>query len=185
MAASTPNTNRFSFRNPFHFFLNSNNDNNKENNNNNNRTSSRPSSPTSPGFFWSSLYRKSTTSSNIFTSSPATSVDSYFPSVTTPNDNLAPKPTCTCGSLSSSLSSSTASLSPPAAPKRTVTAPTPVIHVQPPVPGRKQIRVDPLSTQFPAPVTEASLEEMLARKPGRWSLTHYVRNAKHVERGRW
>ncbi|KAK4173954.1 hypothetical protein QBC36DRAFT_49166 [Triangularia setosa] len=194
-STSSPNPNRFSFRNPFHFFISSSSTN--TNNDDNSRPNSRPNSPISPGF-WSSLYRKTsststTTSNNMsdssttppplsISSSPATSVDSYFPSIVTPadnNTNLKPATTpCTCGSSTSSLSSSTSSLCPPAPPRRHVTAP--VIHVQPPVPGRKQIRVDPLSTQFPAPVAEASLEEMLARKPGRWSLTHYVKNAKVV-----
>ncbi|KAK4202750.1 hypothetical protein QBC40DRAFT_276077 [Triangularia verruculosa] len=215
MAASNPN--RFSFRNPFTFFTSSsttttnNNNNNSDNTNNKSRPNSprksisRPNSPISSSF-WSSLYRKtSSTSANTssttmssspvqspgeplsLTSSPATSLEEgYFPSLpTNPNSassHLKPNAICgTCGSRSTESlvppSVSTAAAVPPVI-KRNATAP--VIHVQPPVPGRKQIRVDPLSTQFPKPAAELSVEELMARKPGRWTLTQWVEKQKVV-----
>ncbi|KAK4137278.1 hypothetical protein BT67DRAFT_372777 [Trichocladium antarcticum] len=38
--------------------------------------------------------------------------------------------------------------------------------------------LEPLSRTFPAPTHEPSLEELLARKPAKWSLGHYVKNAR-------
>lgn len=34
---------------------------------------------------------------------------------------------------------------------------------------------DPLSREYPKPTEEVDLEEMLARKPLRWSLAHYIK----------
>jgi hypothetical protein len=35
-----------------------------------------------------------------------------------------------------------------------------------------------MSRQFPKPAHEPSLDELLARTPGKWSLGHYVKNAR-------
>ena len=51
----------------------------------------------------------------------------------------------------------------PAAPRRSATEVGPL---------------EPLSRTFPAPTHEPSLDELLARKPGKWSLGHYVKNAR-------
>ncbi|KAJ4292330.1 hypothetical protein N0V88_005962 [Collariella sp. IMI 366227] len=39
---------------------------------------------------------------------------------------------------------------------------------------------EPMSRSFPAPAEEPSMDELLARKPGKWSLGHYVKNAREA-----
>jgi len=44
------------------------------------------------------------------------------------------------------------------------------------------VRADPLSLDFPPPTSEATVEEMLARSPQKWSLRHYLRdNAREAK----
>jgi hypothetical protein len=38
--------------------------------------------------------------------------------------------------------------------------------------------LDPLSRSYPKPAHEPSLDELLARAPLKWSLGHYVKNAR-------
>lgn len=40
------------------------------------------------------------------------------------------------------------------------------------------VALDTMSREFPKPAHEPSLDELLARKPGKWSLGHYVKNAR-------
>jgi hypothetical protein len=40
------------------------------------------------------------------------------------------------------------------------------------------VAAEPMSRSFPKPEHEPSLDEMLARTPGKWSLGHYVKNAR-------
>jgi hypothetical protein len=42
------------------------------------------------------------------------------------------------------------------------------------------VALDALSRDFPKPAHEPSLDELLARPPGKWSLGHYVKNARAV-----
>jgi hypothetical protein len=44
----------------------------------------------------------------------------------------------------------------------------------------KATPVDALSRQVPKPTHDATLDEMLARPPQRWSLGHYVKNARET-----
>lgn len=44
----------------------------------------------------------------------------------------------------------------------------------------KVVAVDALSRNFPAPKEDASLDEMLARPPQKWSVGHYVKNAREA-----
>lgn len=49
------------------------------------------------------------------------------------------------------------------------------------IPSRPQIvKVDTMSRTFPKPTEEVSLEELLARKPHKWALGHWVENARPV-----
>ncbi|KAM7197746.1 hypothetical protein V8F33_005470 [Rhypophila sp. PSN 637] len=40
----------------------------------------------------------------------------------------------------------------------------------------KVLKHDPLSRAFPKPTTTATVEEMLARNPGKWSLNHWIKH---------
>jgi hypothetical protein len=74
----------------------------------------------------------------------------------------------------------------PAGPHRTATTVAPQTTEEqqlqrPAAPRRSATEVgplEPLSRTFPAPTHEPSLDELLARKPGKWSLGHYVKNAR-------
>jgi hypothetical protein len=41
-------------------------------------------------------------------------------------------------------------------------------------------KVDALSRHFPKPEQEPTLEELLARPPQKWSVGHYVKNAREA-----
>lgn len=51
-----------------------------------------------------------------------------------------------------------------------------------PAPPRRSateiVAPEPMSRAFPKPEHEPTLDELLARKPGKWSLGHYVKNAR-------
>ncbi|KAK4165307.1 hypothetical protein QBC43DRAFT_287857 [Cladorrhinum sp. PSN259] len=111
---------------------------------------------------------------------------SYFPDMSSSDKHLSPHPCPSCKrspSMSSSISSDASSINSdvrPALLPRTSTSnltpiPTPAL-----VPGRVKHVVDPLSREFPKPAHEPTLDELLARKPGKWSLNHYVKNAKDI-----
>jgi hypothetical protein len=44
----------------------------------------------------------------------------------------------------------------------------------------KAVALDALQRTFPAPKEELTLEEMLARPPQKWSVGHYVKNAREA-----
>lgn len=46
---------------------------------------------------------------------------------------------------------------------------------------QKVVAVDALSRHFPKPTEEPTLEEMLARPPQKWSVGHYVKNAREAK----
>ncbi|KAK3900446.1 hypothetical protein C8A05DRAFT_35910 [Staphylotrichum tortipilum] len=68
----------------------------------------------------------------------------------------------------------------PAGPQRTNT--TPATTAPAPAPPRRSatnvVALDTMSRDFPKPAHEPSLDELLARPPGKWSLGHYVKNAR-------
>ncbi|KAK4186560.1 hypothetical protein QBC35DRAFT_464629 [Podospora australis] len=45
---------------------------------------------------------------------------------------------------------------------------------------RTKHKVDVMSAQYPKPKREPTLDELLARPPGKWSLGYYVKNARDV-----
>ncbi|KAK4224154.1 hypothetical protein QBC38DRAFT_26272 [Podospora fimiseda] len=110
---------------------------------------------------------------------------SYFPDA---DKHLSPHPCPTCKrspSMSSSVSSDASSttseiMSRPTLAPRTSTSNLTPLPTPTPVPGRVRHTVDPLSREFPKPTHEPTLDELLARKPGKWSLNHYVKNAKDI-----
>lgn len=122
-------------------------------------------------------------------SSAAPSERDYSPPPSPPNGRTS-RPT---PPLSSSPAPSAASMPPPQTHQRSdredqrgqqqqllTTPPTP-----PPPPRRSATEIvapEPLSREFPLPEDEPSLDELLARKPGKWSLGHYVKHAR-VRRG--
>ncbi|KAL2181759.1 uncharacterized protein P884DRAFT_10081 [Thermothelomyces heterothallicus CBS 202.75] len=67
-------------------------------------------------------------------------------------------------------------------PQRSHTTPAPASEDdRPPAPRRSATHVvalDPMSREYPKPTQELSLDEMLARKPGKHSLSHYLRNPR-------
>ncbi|KAK4157961.1 hypothetical protein C8A00DRAFT_29031 [Chaetomidium leptoderma] len=46
------------------------------------------------------------------------------------------------------------------------------------------VALDTMSRSFPEPAHEPSLDELLARPPGKWSLGHYVKNARVPDAGK-
>ncbi|KAK3990632.1 hypothetical protein QBC44DRAFT_63205 [Cladorrhinum sp. PSN332] len=113
---------------------------------------------------------------------------SYFPDMSSSDKHLNPHPCPTCKrspSVSSSVSSDASSTTsdiisrPNLLPRASTTTLTP-LPAPAPVPGRVKHTVDPLSREFPKPAHEPTLEELLARKPGKWSLNHYVKNAREI-----
>ncbi|OIW33256.1 hypothetical protein CONLIGDRAFT_165860 [Coniochaeta ligniaria NRRL 30616] len=46
---------------------------------------------------------------------------------------------------------------------------------------QKVVALDALSRNFPKPTHEPTLEEMLARPPQKWSVGHYVKNAREAK----
>ncbi|KAK4217969.1 hypothetical protein QBC37DRAFT_396247 [Rhypophila decipiens] len=46
----------------------------------------------------------------------------------------------------------------------------------PVTPSTEAHKHDPLSRAFPKPTTTATVEEMLARNPGKWSLNHWIKH---------
>lgn len=115
---------------------------------------------------------------------------SYFPNVSASHKHLSPHECCTCvhrspsmsSSISSDASSSTSdlNLSRPTILRASTTSNLTPLPTPAPVPGRVKHTTDPLSRQFPKPDQEPTLDELLARKPGKWTLGHYVKNARDV-----
>ncbi|KAK3357526.1 hypothetical protein B0T25DRAFT_516939 [Lasiosphaeria hispida] len=84
------------------------------------------------------------------------------------NSDFFPGPAAVSSSHRSSMSSTASELidGPPPHVLRVATTPVPTV------------RLDAMSRQFPKPTHEPSLEEMLARPAQKWSLSHYVKNAR-------
>ncbi|KAK1765689.1 hypothetical protein QBC33DRAFT_560609 [Phialemonium atrogriseum] len=78
-------------------------------------------------------------------------------------------------SSTSSLAVSDFSLRPPQPSRATTTSSTTSTSSQ-----SRITPIDALSRQYPAPIREVSVEEMLARPPQKWSLGHYVKNAREA-----
>ena len=98
--------------------------------------------------------------------------DGYFPATTER----------TLSMLSTSSEDTTASATPSDMnqPAQTAAAGSGADDARPAAPRRSATFVvahDPLSRDYPKPTHEPGLEELLARTPGRWSLSHYVKNA--------
>ncbi|KAK4043206.1 hypothetical protein C8A01DRAFT_32696 [Parachaetomium inaequale] len=112
------------------------------------------------------------------TSSLAASERDYFPPNSAYNSSRR-RP-----SMSSTSTASTAAseLQLPHQPQRSHTTPAPASQDErPPAPRRSATEVvapEPMSRQFPKPTHEPSLDELLARKPGKFSLSHYVKNPR-------
>lgn len=107
-------------------------------------------------------------------SSLAPSERDYFPP-TSPYTHRSP-------SMSSTSTASTAR-SELHHPQRTLTTPAPEGEqgARPEAPRRSATAVvapETMSREFPKPAHEPSLDELLARAPGKWSLGHYVKNAR-------
>ncbi|KAH8909521.1 hypothetical protein BR93DRAFT_924503 [Coniochaeta sp. PMI_546] len=64
----------------------------------------------------------------------------------------------------------------PAQPIRAVTNAAPVSSAP-----HKAVALDALSRNFPKPAQEPTVEEMLARPPQKWSVGHYVKNAREAK----
>jgi hypothetical protein len=105
-------------------------------------------------------------------SEPSRATDSYFPS-----------------SHRSSFSSNSSSIVAepgtlrlrPEPPALRPAQPTRAATTTGPISSQKVVAVDALSRQFPKPTHEPSLEEMLARPPQKWSVGHYVKNAREAK----
>ncbi|KAK0711094.1 hypothetical protein B0H67DRAFT_646501 [Lasiosphaeris hirsuta] len=84
------------------------------------------------------------------------------------NSDILPGPAAVSGSHRSSISSTASDLADgcPSHVLRAATIPAP------------KVRLDAMSREFPKPTHEPSLEEMLARPAQKWSLSHYVKNAR-------
>jgi hypothetical protein len=54
------------------------------------------------------------------------------------------------------------------------------VHTSAPCTQVKAVALDALQRTFPAPKEEHTLEEMLARPPQKWSVGHYVKNAREA-----
>lgn len=67
-----------------------------------------------------------------------------------------------------------------AQPERAVTAP--VAQLQIPQSTKPSEKLDAMSRTFPKPAEDIPLAELLLRPPGKWSLGHYVKNARDVKR---
>ena len=113
--------------------------------------------------------------------------DSATPSPVTPgSDGYFPAPTTNPDSSTLSLLSNTSIES--ATPSSDTTkipaaAGSGALDARPAAPRRSATFVvahDPLSRDYPKPAVEPGLEELLARKPGVWSLSHYVKNVREV-----
>jgi len=46
--------------------------------------------------------------------------------------------------------------------------------------AQPQVKLDPMTRVYPKPTTELNLDELLARTPGKWSVAHYVKNARDL-----
>jgi len=77
-------------------------------------------------------------------------------------------PTSPRSSMSSTLSAESALL------------PSHPMHVPQPT-ELAPVKLDALSRHFPKPTHEADVAELLERKPGKYSLAHYVKNARDVK----
>ncbi len=120
------------------------------------------------------------------TASPVTgaAADSYFPA-TAPNPDSS---TLSLLSTTSTAESTTAQPGGTTTNTNTNNNPTTAVaaDARPTGPRRSATFVvahDPLSREYPVPAHEPGLEELLARKPGVWSLSHYVKNLR--EAGTW
>lgn len=82
-------------------------------------------------------------------------------------------------SMSSTHSTESTNLR-PAQPERATTAP--VAQLQLPQSAKPSAKLDAMSQAFPKPADDLPLEELLSRPPGKWSLGHYVKNARDVKR---
>ncbi|KAL2164593.1 hypothetical protein VTH06DRAFT_3810 [Thermothelomyces fergusii] len=103
--------------------------------------------------------------------------------------SLAPSERDYSPPTSPSMSASTESLQQqqqqqqqPDLPQRSQTTPAPASEDDRPVAPRRSathvVALDPMSREYPKPTQELSLDEMLARKPGKHSLSYYLRHPK-------
>jgi hypothetical protein len=114
------------------------------------------------------------------TSSLAVNERDYFSPNSAYNPSSRRRP-----SMSSTSTASTAAsdLQLPHQPQRSHTTPSAPASQdeRPPGPRRSATEIvapEPMSRQFPKPTHEPSLDELLARKPGKFSLSHYVKNPR-------
>ncbi|KAL2128045.1 hypothetical protein VTI74DRAFT_9792 [Chaetomium olivicolor] len=112
-------------------------------------------------------------------------VESASAVATTPNsetDYFPPYPGATHRSPSmSSTSTASTTLSQQQQQHQRTTTTANTESDRPSVPRRSAAHVvalDTMSRSFPKPAHEPSLDELLARKPPKWSLGHYVKNAR-------
>ncbi|KAL2156045.1 hypothetical protein VTH82DRAFT_790 [Thermothelomyces myriococcoides] len=117
------------------------------------------------------------------TSSLASSERDYFPP-SSPQSQSQRSPSISSASTGSSEQQQQQLLLQPDPPQRTHTTPAPTTSddaERPAAPRRSATHVvalDPMSREYPKPTQELSLDEMLARKPGKHSLSHYLQNPK-------
>ncbi|KAM7202083.1 hypothetical protein V8F20_004537 [Naviculisporaceae sp. PSN 640] len=132
-------------------------------------TESTPVSPfsTESGFSVPSHRDSVSTTSTAFSSVEAVSEsgDSQKPD--------QPQPCTSCGNPTSRPQ-----LFKPA--KTTTAVPTTGGSIKPLPSNKKPVKHDPLSRDFPKPDCGATIEEMLARNPAKWSLNHWIKKEAEV-----
>ncbi|KAB5570222.1 hypothetical protein GE09DRAFT_699960 [Coniochaeta sp. 2T2.1] len=108
--------------------------------------------------------------------------DSYFPSSHrssfSSNSSFTIAEPATSGALRPLRPEAAPPVLRPAQPERAATTAVPQASIT----GHKPIVVvDALSRTFPKPTEEPTLEQMLARPPQKWSVGHYVKNARDAK----
>ncbi|KAB5558502.1 hypothetical protein GE09DRAFT_1058501 [Coniochaeta sp. 2T2.1] len=143
---------------------------------------------TSNNEYYSQVFDHPSADSTQTESGTRMATDSYFPSSHrssfSSNSSFTIAEPATSGALRPlRLEAAPAPVLRPVQPARAATIAVPqasVITEHKPA-GGVVVVVDALSRTFPKPTEEPTLEEMLARPPQKWSVGHYVKNARDAK----